>query len=157
LWTVRSGGPDDADACADIVAGLPEYFTRDVPDTVREDVRKHEPWVITDRDTIVGFCLVIRHRLAAAEIRWAATRAERRGQGFGKALIERVLDELRFGGIQLVEVKTLDPVSGYRPYVATYAFWAARGFVHVDTIDPLPGWNPGTPCAFMVAALMSTR
>jgi hypothetical protein len=67
------------------------------------------------------------------------------------------LNELRDDGTQLVEVKTLDPAAGYAPYAGTYAFWTARGFVHVDTIDPLPGWEPGNPCAALIAALASTR
>ena len=55
------------------------------------------------------------------------------------------------------EAKTLDRSSGYRPYEATRAFWERNGFVHVDTIDPLPGWEPGNPAAIYVAALCPTR
>ena len=47
--------------------------------------------------------------------------------------------------------------SGYRPYQATRAFWERNGFVHIDTIDPLPGWEPGNPAAIYVAALCPTR
>jgi hypothetical protein len=47
--------------------------------------------------------------------------------------------------------------SGYRPYEATWAFWERNGFVHIDTIDPLPGWEPGNPAAIYVAALCPTR
>ena len=39
-----------------------------------------------------------------------------------------------------MEAKTLDSSSGYRPYEATRAFWERNGFVHVDTIDPLPAY-----------------
>jgi hypothetical protein len=39
------------------------------------------------------------------------------------------------------------PAAGYPPYVATRAFWERSGFVQVDTIDPLPGWQPGSPAA----------
>jgi hypothetical protein len=56
-----------------------------------------------------------------------------------------------------VEAKTLDRSSGYRPYEATRAFWERNGFIHVDTIDPLPGWPPGNPAAIYVAALRPTR
>jgi len=41
--------------------------------------------------------------------------------------------------------------------VATRGFEAHRGFVPVDTIDPLPGWSPGNPAAIYVAALRATR
>jgi hypothetical protein len=57
----------------------------------------------------------------------------------------------------VVEAKTLDASADYPPYEATRAFWEHRGFVHIDTIDPLPGWEPGNPAAIYVAALRPTR
>jgi hypothetical protein len=59
--------------------------------------------------------------------------------------------------VVVVEVKTLDASAGYEPYVATRAFWERRGFVRIDCIDPLPGWQPGNPAAIYVAALAPTR
>ena len=53
--------------------------------------------------------------------------------------------------------KTLDPTAGYAPYDATRAFWLARGFIQLDTIDPLPGWPPGNPAAILAVALAPTR
>jgi GNAT superfamily N-acetyltransferase len=154
---VRPGGPDDAAVCADIVAGLPEFFTPDVIDKVRTDVTAYESWVAVEDGAVAGFAVLERRRPTAAEILWAATSAARRNQGIGTALIEKVLNELREDGTLLVVVKTLDPAAAYAPYVATHAFWTARGFVHVDTIDPLPGWEPGNPCAVLIAALAPTR
>jgi hypothetical protein len=61
------------------------------------------------------------------------------------------------GLVFVVEVKTLDRSAGYAPYEETRAFWEHRGFVQIDTIDPLPGWEPGNPSALYVAALMTTR
>ena len=37
------------------------------------------------------------------------------------------------------------------------AFWERRGFVQIDCIDPLPGWEPGNPSAIYVKALRTTR
>jgi hypothetical protein len=68
-----------------------------------------------------------------------------------------VLEVLRDDGVQLVEVKTLDSSAGHALYDATRAFWERRGFVQIDTIDPLPGWRPGNPAAVYVAALRPTR
>jgi hypothetical protein len=73
------------------------------------------------------------------------------------ALLDSLLDELRGDGMQLVEVKTLGSSAGYAPYDATRAFWEHRGFVQIDTIDPLPGWRSGNPAAVYVAALRPTR
>jgi GNAT superfamily N-acetyltransferase len=81
----------------------------------------------------------------------------RRGHGLGTVLLGRMLGELTADGVSVVEAKTLDRSAGYQPYEATRAFWERRGFVQVDTIDPLPGWQPGNPAAIYVAALRPTR
>lgn len=54
-------------------------------------------------------------------------------------------------------MKTLDRSAGYEPYESTRAFWERRGYVQVDRIDPMPGWQQGNPCARYVAALGTTR
>jgi len=35
--------------------------------------------------------------------------------------------------------------TGDEPYVATRGFWEQWGFVQIDCVDPLPGWQPGSP------------
>jgi GNAT superfamily N-acetyltransferase len=92
----------------------------------------------------------------AAEILWMAVDPARRCRGLGTVLLERVLGELAAGGVSVVEAKTPDRSSGYRPYEAARAFWEHRGFIQVDTIDPLPGWQPGNPPAIYIAALRPT-
>lgn len=154
---VRAGSADDASACAGIVAGLPDFFSADVIHKVHRDLAIHSSWMVSEGASVAGFVVVESRGSAAAEILWAATSATRRGRGIGTMLIEHVLDELRRAGTRVVEVKTLAPAAGYSPYMATYAFWTAHGFVHVDTIDPLPGWEPGNPAAVLVAALAPTR
>ena len=58
--------------------------------------------------------------------------------GVGATLLEHVLGALAADKVDLVEAKTLDASADYEPYVATRAFWERHGFVHLDTIDPLP-------------------
>ena len=156
-WTVRVAAAQDAVRCAEIVTGLADFFTGDVPDKVRRDLHDHGGWVIDDAGDVVGFVIVERRGARAAEILWAAIAADRRGRGLGSRLIDHVLDELGADGVQIVEVKTLDPSADYAPYEATRAFWTARGFVQFDTIDPLPGWPPGNPAALLAVALAPTR
>jgi GNAT superfamily N-acetyltransferase len=157
MASVRAGTAEDAQPCAAIVAGLDDYFTEDVPGKVRRDLREHSGWVVHDASGLAGFAVVERRGIRAAEILWAAVAADRRGTGLGTRLIDHVLDELSADGVQIVEVKTLDPSAGYAPYDATRAFWLARGFVQLDTIDPLPDWPPGNPAAIMAVALAPTR
>jgi GNAT superfamily N-acetyltransferase len=157
VLAIRRFVPGDARGLEAIVRGLPDYFTDDVPDKVQMDCIAHGTWVLVDADEVVGFAIVEHRAPLAAEILWMAIASARRGRGEGTMLLNAVLDELGGDGVSVVEVKTLDDSSDYAPYEATRAFGEARGFVHLDTIDPLPGWRPGNPAAVYVAALGSTR
>ena len=154
---VRRFEARDAPAAAAIIRGLPDYFTDDVPAKAVRDAASHEPWAVTDSGTVAGFAVAARKSPGGAEILWIAVDAARRGRGHGTALLGHVLDDLAAAGVSVVEAKTLDRSSGYRPYEATRAFWERNGFIHVDTIDPLPDWPPGNPAAIYVAALRPTR
>lgn len=143
-----------------VLSRLPDYFTSDTHDELRASMPRHLAWVAfddTDEAGIVGFVLAERRHVRSAEVTFAAVRPEHRGVGIGTLLLDRLFEDLGERGVQLVEAKTLDASSEYEPYVATRAFWEARGFVQVDCIDPLPGWQPGNPSAIYVAALESTR
>jgi GNAT superfamily N-acetyltransferase len=157
MLAVRRLVAGDAAAALAIIRGLPDYFTADVPGKVERDAASHEAWVITDSGSVTGFAVAARKSAGGAEILWIAVDAARHGRGHGTRLLGHVLDHLAAAGISVVEAKTLDRSSGYRPYEATRAFWERNGFIHVDTIDPLPGWPPGNPAAIYVAALRATR
>lgn len=146
---------DDIDACVRIVRDLPEFFTDDVAGKVRHDLQVHRGWVIVE-DAVLGFMVIDQRTRRAVEILWAAVAHDRRHAGLGTKLLGAVLDELRREGVSLVEVKTLDRAAGYAPYEGTRAFWERRGFVQIDTVHPMPGWQPGNPCALYVAALQPT-
>jgi ribosomal protein S18 acetylase RimI-like enzyme len=154
---VRPFQAGDGPAVTAIIRGLPDYFTDDVPAKAEHDAASHQAWVITDSGTVAGFTIAARKSPGGAEILWIAVDASRRGRGHGTALLGHVLHHLADSGISDVEAKTLDRSSGYRPYEPTRAFWERNGFIHIDTIDPLPGWPPGNPAAICVAALRPTR
>jgi GNAT superfamily N-acetyltransferase len=154
---IRRATRQDAGACVEILARLPEYFTVETHARMRAAVSEHLVWVAVEGDSIEGVVFVERRYLTSAEIMIAAVVPERQGVGVGTQLVDHALDYLRAEGVMLVEAKTLDASAGYEPYVATRAFWQRRGFVQVDCIDPLPGWEPGNPAALYVAALSATR
>jgi ribosomal protein S18 acetylase RimI-like enzyme len=150
---VRRGEVDDADACVSILEALPDYFTPSTHEEVRRDLSGHPSWVAVDDSDIVGFVLAPRRFAAGAEITFAAVTPARRNEGIGTALVERCLADLAAAGVSMVEVKTLDASAGYEPYVSTRAFWERRGFVQIDCIDPLLGWDPGNPSAIYARAI----
>jgi GNAT superfamily N-acetyltransferase len=156
VLSVRSFDPRDLPVLLNIVERSPDYFTEDVPQKLTQDLRSHRGRVVTDGELVVGFCVVDRRSDSAAEILWMAIDPVRRGTGVGTRLLRGAMDELRAEEVSVVEVKTLDPSAGYKPYESTRAFWERHGFVQIDTIDPLPGWQAGNPCALYVAALRTT-
>jgi GNAT superfamily N-acetyltransferase len=147
----------ELDACLEIVRELPDFFTDGVLDKVLRDLQRYPAWVILEAEELVGFLVVDRRFVRASEILWMAVRPDRRRAGYGTRLLDDVLDALTLEGMAVVEVKTLDRSADYTPYEATRAFWEHRGFVQLDSIDPLPGWEPGNPSALYVATLITTR
>jgi GNAT superfamily N-acetyltransferase len=155
--TVRHSTDRDIGRCVAIVRGLPDYFTDDVPAKVERDLDAHSGWVAVGSERVVGFAAVDRRSTDAAEILWIAVEDAERGQGVGSVLLDQLAGELAGAGVRVIEVKTLDRSADYQPYVATRAFWEGHGFIQIDTIDPLPGWEPGNPAAICVAALSPSR
>lgn len=139
-----------------IIRGLSDHFTEEVVDTIKTDLRAHDGWVIVSESDNLGLIVVDRRSPRVAEILWMAIKPAVRGQGLGSRLLDHVLGLLGDEGVDVVEVKTLDRTASYAPYDATAAFWERHGFVQIDTIDPLPGWQSGNPAAIYVAALRST-
>ena len=78
MASVRAATAQDAAECVGIIDGLPDFFTDDVPDKVRSDLRDHGGWVVDDAGGVVGFLIVERRGMRAAEILWAAVGADRR-------------------------------------------------------------------------------
>jgi GNAT superfamily N-acetyltransferase len=155
--TVRSFQSKDLPIVKAIIQRLDAYFTPDVPEKIGHDISAHQTWVLVEGDRVVGVSVVDRRSSEVAEILWMAIDLDWRGRGAGTQLLSFVLEFLSADGVAVVEVKTLDRSSDYEPYEATRAFWEGRGFVQIDRIDPLPGWQPGNPCAIYVAAFQSTR
>lgn len=159
MISLRRATGADVERCVGVLAQLPDHFTADTHDQLRATMPAHRGWVAVDAPgagDVVGFVVAEQRYARSAEITFAAVRPDRQGTGVGTVLVERTLDELGSAGVLVVEVKTLDASAGYAPYVATRRFWEGRGFVQVDCIDPLPGWQPGNPSAIYVAALTAT-
>jgi ribosomal protein S18 acetylase RimI-like enzyme len=133
----------------EIVAGLPDYFTADVPEKIRSDFARCRSWVIIDDAILLGFAIVETRSPQTAEILWAGVEADRRRTGLGTRLVDDVLDTLRADGVLIVEVKTLDASANYEPYEATIAFWEGRGFLKIDVLTPLQGGSRATPARSM--------
>ena len=156
LVTIRLACADDVDGCVEIMESLPDYFTEAANQEVASNLLDNVSFVAEHRQQLIGLVMIERRYPRSAEILVAAVRPEHRDAGVGSSLLDAALTALAESGVALVEAKTLDASDDYEPYVATRAFWERRGFVQIDCIDPLPGWDPGNPSAIYVKALATT-
>ncbi len=150
---IIEGNEKHIDACLSIAKELRQYFTEAGIATMSKDLRKHLLYVAMDLNEVVGFVATRRKNNHVAEISWTAVKLGCQHQGIGSALIDRVADDLRSQGIMLLEVKTLSEDVEYLPYEVTRQFYKKMGFIHLETIDPYPEWEPGNPCAIYVKIL----
>ncbi|HWL91213.1 MAG TPA: N-acetyltransferase [Actinomycetota bacterium] len=131
---IRALAPEDADACDEIVAGLPYHFgheqgRRDCAQAVRRDAGL----VAVQGGEVLGFLTYVHRFDEAAEITWMAVRADRRRGGIGHALIDRLVEQLSAEGRRVLLVLTVSPSDhGDEPeggYASTRAFYRSAGFV----------------------------
>ncbi len=140
-------------ACLATAKELGQYFTDEAIATIGEDLRKHSLYVALGSGEVVGFATVQRKSAHVAEILWMAVKLAQQHKGIGSAIMSHVADDLRGQGVRLLEVKTLAEDADYPPYEATRRFYEKMGFMHLETIDPYPGWEPGNPCAIYIKIL----
>ena len=150
---IRRATEDDIEGCVAVLAALADFFTPDTHDDLRERFSRCLVYVAVDEDEVIG-CVLLQPQYESGEIYYAGVLPDRHREGTGRQLVSTLLDET---DLPVIEVKTLDASAGYEPYVATRAFWSAMGFVQIDCIDPLPGWNAGNPAAIYVCPLRSTQ
>ncbi len=103
---------------------------------------------------VVGFLTVTHHFEAASEITWMAVHARHRGQGVGRALIDRLTGQLRDQGRRLLLVLTVSSLEAEPGvtdgYQRTRAFYRSVGFLPARELPDL--W-PGNKAPLLVLPL----
>jgi phosphinothricin acetyltransferase len=149
--TIRNAIPDqDAAACAAIYApsveAAPTSFEERAPNAAElaariERISATHPWLVAeDGGEVVGYAYACRHMERSA-YRWAAdvsvyVAANRRGEGLGRSLYERLFVHLRRQNFQIA-------CAGITlPNDASVGMHEALGFVRVG-ISPRIGWKAG--------------
>lgn len=138
----------DAEACDAIVASLPYHFGDE--EGRREcaaAIRAQRGLVAQDGGEVVGFLTLEPRFDDCLEVTWMAVRADRRRQGIGRALLDRVASDARGEGRKFLLVLTVSPSDGADEipdgYQATRAFYEANGFI---LARDFPGyWKSDTP------------
>lgn len=142
---IRPLAPADAEACDAIVLTLPYQFGDEGGrDLCARAVRTQPGLVAVEEDEVVGFLTLERHDPLSAEITWMAVRADRRGRGIGRGLVERCVSDLAGAGVQFLSVLTVvESEPDWREtdnYADTRAFYRALGFLPLRELA-LEGWD----------------
>ncbi|HWD82117.1 MAG TPA: GNAT family N-acetyltransferase [Kribbella sp.] len=134
-----------------LLAQLPSWFG--IPEANAEYVnaaRTLPGLVAYADDEPVGVLLNRRHFPEAAEIHLMAISPARHRQGVGTTLIDRLANDLRRDGCEVLQVKTLGPSHPDPGYAATRKFYRAVGF---HPLEELKGFWGDNPCLLMVMTL----
>jgi ribosomal protein S18 acetylase RimI-like enzyme len=147
----------DAEACDAIVAGLPYHFA--IEEGRRQcaaAVRRDPGLVAVEHGEVLGFSTFVPRFDEASEITWMAVRADRRRQGIGHILIDRLAERLAAEGLRVLLVLTVSPSDpGAEPddgYQSTRVFYRSTGFV---LARDLPREWDGDAAVILVKSLRS--
>jgi len=137
----RDATPLDAPAMTALIASLPEWFTPEEVETVRQVVGPPAVVAIGDTGEIVSF-LAWEQRTHEWEICWIAVARELHRRGVGRRMVEMMLERARAAEVAYIRVQTVAPTTEYEPYARTRAFYEALGF-RLESVEP-KGWPDGT-------------
>lgn len=137
----REATPPDAPAMTALVASLPEWFTPEEVETVREVVGPPAVVAIGDAGAVVGF-LAWEQRRHEWEICWIAVARELHRRSVGRRMVEMMLARARAAKVARIRVQTVAATTEYEPYARTRAFYEALGF-RLESVEP-KGWPDGT-------------
>jgi ribosomal protein S18 acetylase RimI-like enzyme len=134
---VRPLVPSDVEGCLRVIASLPRFFgaADNAPSHATEDLRTDGGLVaVSPGGEVIGFITWRRHLDGAAEISWMAVYASLRGRGVGTAMLRRLESLLTAARYTSLSLLTSAKSHTYQP---TRAFWQARGFTPILTLDNL--------------------
>ena len=144
---IRKAKNEDLDRCVEIARSLSDWFGDEDMVSIEKSIRSL-PVYIYDNNGIVGFASIKEKSDKVIEIENFAIDSKHQHKGIGTEILKYIENVLAKG--RIIEVKTLDSSSDYKPYVQTRAFYEKNGFVKVEVVDPYPGWSEGCPCAIYI-------
>ena len=132
---------------------MPQYFTNKAISDMNLNLQEQNFYLAFEENEIIGFISINKKSAEVAEISWLAVRPLCQRHGFGTALVNHAISELKTQSTKILMVKTLSKDANYTSYEQTLNFYEKLGFLQVDTIEHYPSWEPGNPCAIYVLIL----
>ena len=126
----RRVNDDQVEKCAAVLDSLSEWFgDAAAVSAYLNDLPSLETYLAKRDSDIVGFAAVKRNDPHIAEIHVMGVARKERRRGVGRALMNRMVEDLARSGIETLKVQTLGPSAADPAYAETRAFYEAMGFV----------------------------
>lgn len=138
--------------CHRVLSDLPQWFG--IPEANLEycsEVKKHRFMAVYHGESEVGFAAIKKNNAFVAELFVMGILAQYHRMGFGRALVQFIVDDIRQKGFQYLEVKTLDESAKSEHYQRTRKFYLNQGFIPLDVLEN--EWGKENPCLIMIKKL----
>jgi len=153
--TVRELKPADVPACAQILAGLPDWFGLEASNRAYVESLVRLPGAVAESEgRVVGFAAIELHNPVSAEIHVMAVERALHRQGVGRELVRWARQASRARGARWLHVKTRGPSTPDPEYERTRAFYLAQGFEPLFESRTL--WGEENAALILVSSLEPT-
>jgi GNAT superfamily N-acetyltransferase len=146
---IRTLEAADVDACAALLARLPQWFGIEAANAAYVDSLSRLPGLVATRDgTVVGFLALELHTPASAEITVMGVDPDLHRHGVGRALVAAAVQWCRGREVRWLHVKTRGPSTYDDDYERTRRFYLALGFEVL--YESLTEWGPQNAALVLV-------
>jgi len=110
-----------------IMKSLDKWFDENTLNSIVIDLKYHKGYTAKDKDNIVGFITYFVYE-GIGNIGWIGVKQDYQNNKIGRKLIERIENDLKKDGINILQVYTLSDSVEYEPYEKTRKFYYNNGF-----------------------------
>ena len=150
---ILKGSNNHIELCLEIVRQLPDFFTGKAIQKIKMGLENHNFYIAIFNQELTGFIAIQLKTEDVAELLWVAVHPKHQKKGIGSNLVNSIINILKDLEVKILEVKTLSENVNYKPYEVARIFYKKLGFIHLETIDPYPTWDPENPCAIYIKIL----
>lgn len=141
-----------SELCRRVLADLSEWFGQ--PESNRcycEQVKQFRFLAIVHENSEIGFASLKQNTPNVVELYVLGIFQKYHHRGFGKLLMNYIVNDLKGKGIQYLEVKTLAESAESLAYQKTRSFYLNEGFIPLDVL--YNEWGEENPCLIMIKKL----
>jgi len=127
--------------CESILRSLPRWFgVESALLEYAQSTENYPTFLAQESEDVLAFLTVREHFPESWEVHCLAVRAERRGEGIGRALHTHVEQWLALHGVRVLQVKTMAAAHPSPEYAETRHFYSSIGYLPLEVFPQF--WGP---------------